>query len=95
MLALDPDQFQTAAIAWIGAFVVVASAVALAIAKVAPLIQQVKELFLRVERQNNRIDNQQQQITQVALQTPAASTSSPQQVEVVQPPDKPVPVTEK
>ncbi len=94
MLAdITPDGFQTAAMAWIGACVVVAVGVGMALSKIKPVIEQIAELFRRTDAQNHRIESQQQQITQVALNTPAPS-GEPAKVEIVNSPKDPVPVHE-
>lgn len=84
MLAMTPEQFQAAAVAWIGAIVVIAGAATVAIAKLAPFMAQVREaidaLKARQQSQATRLDTHSANIaavasdvTKVALATPPAS----------------------
>ncbi len=97
LLAITPDQFSTAAMAWLGALVIVITGLSLALVKIAPVIAQITELFRRSDHNATRLDSQQRQITNVALHTPPpaqAAGGPPQRVEVVNEPSSPVPTTE-
>lgn len=86
LASITPEQFQTAALSWIGVAVIVITALAWAAIKLMPLIEKVRSLFEQVTRQGSRIDEQQKQITQVALQTPPAQTINVQSAPQAPPP---------
>lgn len=81
-IAIAPEELTTVISSWVGAFVLVASVIAVALAKLLPMIADIKrqltELFARHEANKEQIsDNkkaivdQQAQIVNVALATPA------------------------
>jgi hypothetical protein len=85
---MTPEQFQAAAIGWVGAIVVVAGVVTVAVAKLSPFMAQVREaiesLKGRQQAQANRLDTQSANIatvssdvTKVALATPSAAVEPP------------------
>lgn len=73
---ISPDQFQTVALAWIGSAVAVVIALGYGIAKVAPIISQVKTLFVLHDKNAARIDTTQASLTNVALSVSPNSNSN-------------------
>lgn len=70
---VTPDQFQSSAVAWCGALVVVAGAAIPVVAKIAALSQQVKTLFKTAEGHTADIRSLNEQATATALATPPPS----------------------
>ncbi len=67
---ITPEQFSASAIAWIGAITVVGTAAAVALAKVAPMANQIKMLFKLHESNTTAIQENTNKIVDVALSVP-------------------------
>jgi hypothetical protein len=94
---IDPSTFQTTALAWLSVITAIAgaaiTAVVLLLPRLATVIQSVRDLTGRVDRQHDRIAATQQQVVDVARQvSPVSATPAP--VQVVNTPANPVPVDE-
>ena len=78
---MSSEQFQTLALGWVSALTAVAIATGYAIAKVWPLIADIKARFDglkdRVDRHGERLQSQDQTIASVALATPAPPAGTP------------------
>lgn len=78
---MTPEEFKTAAVAWIGAigFVLAAlfGAAALVLPKIAGLKAQFDALHLRQEAQSGRLNSQDNRINQIALAAPPALPAPP------------------
>lgn len=82
LAAIDPDEFQSLALKWIGAIGVVSGA---AVIMLASLWAKVHAVIDRQDRQSAKTGSLQEQLTQVAL------TSPPPQPTIITPatPEKP------
>ena len=80
LLAITPDQFQAAAVGWIGAIVAVVTTAAIAAAvllpKLAALKTQVEALMHSRDVQRTDIQANTKAITDIALKTPTSPPTS-------------------
>ena len=67
-VALTPEAFQAAALAWIAAMSLVLTALAGAVAKLWPLIQGFRDQSLRLDDHSRRITANSQKVTDIALE---------------------------
>lgn len=78
---MSSDQFQNIALGWVSALTAVAIATGYAIAKVWPIIADIKARFDglkdRVDRHGERLQSQAETIASVALATPAPPAAVP------------------
>lgn len=81
LLAITPDQFQSAAEAWIGAGTLVVIALLAAVAKMLPLIltarTQIESLKTQQATHGAQITANTAAITTVALNTPSPAQTAP------------------
>ena len=68
---MTSQEFQTAALSWVGTLVILVPAVAAALLKVLPGIEalatQIEEIKQRLDRQGERQNQQERTVAQVAL----------------------------
>ena len=80
---MTSQEFQTAALAWVGALAIVVPAGVAAVVKVLPGIEalaaQIEEIKARLDRQGERQNQQERTVAQVALaaQPPNPPASQP------------------
>jgi hypothetical protein len=86
---MNTQDFQAAALAWVGTLAIVVPAVAAGVAKVLPSIEalaaQIEDMKRRLDRQTERQNQQERTVAQVALaaQPPTASAGHSSSAEPV------------